>query len=422
VSSDLAVSDTANMNKQHILGILTELGGATSHVAIVAKSLKIPAVLGVKDICSKIKESDLLIIDGYSGKVFINPSEKTLNFYKKEKQKFENSEKKFLSIREKPSLTLDDKNISLKINIEIPHQEIDLAINIGSDGVGLYRSEFLYLSNINKKLPSEEQQFEAYKFILEKFSPKSVTIRTIDLGGDKVLEGYTEREANPYLGYRAIRLSLGKPKMFREQLRALYRASVYGNLQIMFPMITGADEISQIYKEIKSVKKELIKNNIPFSDNVKIGMMIETPSAVIISDFICEKSDFVSIGSNDLIQYTLAVDRNNENVSYLYQPFHPAILRMLKIVINNAHKANIKVSVCGEMGSDLMGILIFLGLGIDEISTGISNIDLVKKIIRSVKYSEVKSFVETLFNFKDSSEIKKELDKWISKKLKNTLM
>ncbi len=421
VSNDLAVSDTANMNRQHVLGILTELGGATSHVAIVAKSLKIPAVLGVKDICSKIKESDLLIVDGYSGKTFINPDEKTLIFYKKERERFENSEKKFLSIREKPSVTLDNRAIALKVNMEIPYQEIDLAMDVGSDGVGLYRSEFLYLSNKDKKLPSEEQQFNAYKFILEKFSPKPVTIRTIDLGGDKILEGYTERELNPYLGYRAIRLSLDKPKMFRDQLRALYRASIYGNLQIMFPMITGVDELAKIYKEIQNVKKELTKNSIPFSNDVKVGTMIETPSAAMLSDFICAKSDFVSIGSNDLVQYTLAVDRNNDRVSYLYQPLHPSVIRMLKLIIDGAHKANIKVSVCGEMGGDMKGLLIFIGLGIDEVSTGVNNIDLVKKIIRSVNYSEVKDLVDSLFIFDETSKIEKELDKWISKHLKHLI-
>ena len=419
VSSNLTVSDTASMNKKHVLGFVTELGGRTSHVAILARALGIPAVVGISNVTHRINTSDNIIIDGVHGKIILNPDDKTVNHYKKEKENHDRIESGYMVLKDLPAETLDGRRIVLKANMEIPEQEIDSVIYHGAEGIGLYRSEFLYLSKKQKALPSEEQQFSAYKFILEQFPDHDVTIRTLDLGGDKVLENITEREINPNLGWRAIRFCLAMPEIFKTQLRALYRASVYGNLKIMFPLITGVEEIAEIKKLIDEVKKELKKENIKFKENIPLGIMVETPSSVMISDSLAKCVDFFSIGTNDLIQYTLACDRGNEKVAYLYRPLHPAILKMLKIAIDNAHNANIRISLCGEMGSEIENIIILLGLGIDEISMGPTSILAVKDIIRSIKYEDTKKITEELLNMDDHNEIKKKLGDWIRQNTKN---
>jgi len=419
ISSDLTVSDTASMNKKHVFGFVTELGGRTSHVAILARALGIPAVLGIKDISHKINTGDMVIIDGLRGRIIVNPNEETTMDYGHEKTNYEKLENSYLALKDLPSETLDGKKIILKANMEIPEQEIDSVIFHGAEGIGLYRSEFLYLSKKRKVLPTEEQQFNAYKFVLEKFPNHNVTIRTLDLGGDKVLEGVTERESNPYLGWRAIRFCLSRPDIFKIQLRALYRASIFGNLQIMFPMITGAEEVDQINQIIEQVKKDLRKENINFKEDVPVGLMIETPGAVLITDLLAKKSDFFSIGTNDLIQYTLACDRGNEKVAYLYEPLHPAVLKLLKMTIDNAHKENLKVSLCGEMSSDIESVIALVGLGIDELSMGPISILEVKEIIRSLKYEETKKLSEELLKMKDYFEIKKRIQNWMKTNLKN---
>ncbi len=419
VSSDLTVSDTATMNKKLVLGFVTEMGGRTSHVAILAKALAIPAVLGLKDIAHKVNTGDMLIVDGTKGRIIISPDEKTLLQYKKEKEIYGKREHYFLSQKDLPSITLDGRIINLKANMEIPEQEIDSVILHGAEGVGLYRSEFLYLSKKRRVLPSEEQQFDAYKFVLEKFSDLSVTIRTLDLGGDKILEGVTEREMNPYLGWRAIRFCLSNKDIFKTQLRALYKASVFGNLKIMFPMVTGLEEIRDIHKIVEEVKKELKKENIKFKNDIPLGLMIETPAAALVSDFLAKSSDFFSIGTNDLIQYTLACDRGNQKIAYLYQPLNPAVLKLIKITIDNAHKNNIKVSLCGEMASDFECVVVLVGLGIDELSMGPVSIPEVKEIIRKLRYDEVKDISEELLNLSDYVEVKKRLRAWIKSNLKD---
>nr|HPO51017.1 phosphoenolpyruvate--protein phosphotransferase [Spirochaetota bacterium] len=265
----------------------------------------------------------------------------------------------------------------------------------------------------------EEQQFDAYKFVLEKFSDLSVTIRTLDLGGDKILEGVTEREMNPYLGWRAIRFCLSNKDIFKTQLRALYKASVFGNLKIMFPMVTGLEEIRDIHKIVEEVKKELKKENIKFKNDIPLGLMIETPAAALVSDFLAKSSDFFSIGTNDLIQYTLACDRGNQKIAYLYQPLNPAVLKLIKITIDNAHKNNIKVSLCGEMASDFECVVVLVGLGIDELSMGPVSIPEVKEIIRKLRYDEVKDISEELLNLSDYVEVKKRLRAWIKSNLKD---
>ncbi|OHD38815.1 MAG: phosphoenolpyruvate--protein phosphotransferase [Spirochaetes bacterium GWF1_31_7] len=418
ISTDLSVSDTASMNKTHVLGFVSELGGKTSHSAIIARSLGIPAILGIKDITHQSSIGYLCIIDGYSGTFILNPDNETIEKYRVLKQKYEEKESEFLLLRELPSITLDNKKILLKANIEIPEQEIESVQKYGAEGVGLYRSEFLYLSKKRKVLPTEEQQFSAYKFILEKFPNDIVTIRTLDLGGDKVLEDLYSKEPNPNLGWRAIRFCLANPEIFKTQLRALYRSSVYGNLQIMLPMISNIDEIEKTKTLIKEVISELQNDKLPYKENIPLGIMIETPAAALLSDELGKIVDFFSIGSNDLIQYVLACDRGNEKIAYLYEPLHPAILKLIKLTIDNAHKNNIKVSICGEMGADVLNALVLIGLGIDEISLSPIKLLEIKKMIRNINYSEIKKIAEQTLGMSNQKSVIELISNWTNNNLK----
>lgn len=418
VSADLTVSDTASMNKNRVLAFVTEIGGKTSHSAILARSLGIPSVLGIKNISHIANTGDMIIVDGNSGKIIINPDNEKLEYYTNLRVKLERRENEFLKFKDISSKTLDNKSIILNANMEIPEQEIENVINFGAEGIGLYRSEFLYLSKKRKSLPSEDQQFNAYKFILEKMGDKPVTIRTLDLGGDKLLEGVTKQELNPYLGWRAIRFCLDKPDIFKIQLRALLRASIYGNLSIMLPMITTVEEVMKTKQIINEVKRDLKKDGFKFKDNIPLGIMIETPSAVMISDVLAKNCDFFSIGTNDLIQYTMACDRGNQNVGNLYQPLHPAVLRFIKITIDNAHKENIKVSICGEMASEIQNAIVLIGLGADELSLSPIGLLEIKKAILNIKYSDAKKIAEEALiqNTKEGTE--KKLNLWMKKNLK----
>lgn len=418
IASDLSVSDTASMNKKHVLGFVTEYGGKTSHSAILARSLAIPAVLGVSDISHNCATGNRCIIDGYNGKFILNPDKKTIEDYLSLKNSYESKEKEFLQLRGLPAVTLDHKRVLLKANMEIPEQEIDGVKKYGAEGVGLYRSEFLYLSKKRKILPSEEQQFLAYKFVLEKMSGKEVTIRTLDLGGDKIIEATGIKEANPNLGWRAIRFCLANPEIFKIQLRALYRASIYGNLKIMLPMISNLDEIIRTKKLIEEVKEDLSRAKIPFVNETPIGIMIETPAAALISDQLAKVVDFFSIGSNDLIQYVLACDRGNEKIAYLYEPLHPAILHLIKLTIDNAHKNKIKVSICGEMGSESNNALILLGLNVDEISLSPVKLLEIKKLIRSSNFEEVEELAAQALTMSTQKEVLDLIGKYHIKKRK----
>jgi len=417
VSSDISVSDTASMNKKNILAFITEFGGQTSHVSILARSLGIPAIFGIPNISHIINTGDSIIIDGYKGLIIVNPTAVKLKEYNDLQKEYRKKEVEALKNIDLPSETKDGKKIPLKANIEIPEQELDMVFSHGAEGIGLYRSEFLYLAKQIKTLPSEEQQFTAYKFVLEKFPDDIVTIRTLDLGGDKVINENAEKELNPYLGWRAIRFCLAKPDIFKTQLRALYRASIYGNLQVMIPMITGIEEILETKKIISEVKKELKKENIKFNDNVPLGIMIETPAAVLMSDILGEHSDFFSIGTNDLIQYTLVCDRGNKKVAYLYEPLHPAVLRTLKTAIDNGHKSNIKVSLCGEMGSEIENVIVLIGLGIDELSMNSISIPEIKRVVREIKYTEAKELADELLTLKNYSDIIKKVKNWCRRKI-----
>lgn len=405
IASELSVSDTANMNKKHVLGFVTEFGGKTSHSAILAKSLSMPAIFGLNNIVHEVSTGTMCIIDSEKGLFIQDPDEKTLKEYQAKKLVETAKREETLLLSRIPTVTKDGFAVPLKANMEIPEQEIDNVKKYGAEGVGLYRSEFLYLSKKRKSLPTEEQQFLAYKFILERLSDKEVTIRTLDLGGDKIIETYTTKEANPNMGWRAIRLCLENREIFKTQLRALYRASIYGNLRIMLPMISVVEEVIETKKLIEEVKADLKKEKVPFVGDVPLGIMIETPAAVLISDALAKYVDFFSIGSNDLIQYVMACDRGNEKVSYLYEPLHPAILQLISITIKNAHKNKINCSLCGEMGSDPNNALILVGLGIDEISLSTGKLLEIRKLLQNTNKKDLEVLAQEALTKSTQKEV-----------------
>ena len=394
VARELTPSQTAQMNKQNVRGFVTEKGGKTSHTAIIARTYEIPAVVGIGDITSLVRDGDFLIIDGNDGTVYVNPDESLIREYEKrleEETRKKEELRKFLQIEAR---TQDSRRIKLVANIAHV-DETDVALKNGAEGVGLFRTEFLFMDRTEP--PSEEEQFQAYKTVLEKMGERPVIIRTLDIGGDKSIPYLNiPKEENPFLGCRAIRLCLAQQDLFKVQLRALLRASVYGNLKIMFPMISCIDEIIQTKEIMKEVKTELDKEGIKYSEDFEIGIMVETPSAAIISDMLAEEVDFFSIGSNDLIQYTLVIDRTNDKVSYLYNPLHPAVLRLIKLIVDNAHKKGIEVGVCGEIASDLNMVPILIGLGVDELSVSPSKVLNVKKKIFETNSEREKVTIQKL--------------------------
>lgn len=409
VKKDLTPSDTAQLNKEKVLGFVTGIGGRTSHTAIMARTLGIPAVVGLGTYMEEIKQGDLIILNGDDGEIIINPQEETLLKFKNLQQSQQEEKNQLMDLINEPAITLDGKGIELAGNIGSP-EDARLALMQGAQGIGLFRTEFLYMDK--DKLPSEEEQFNSYKEVLENMRGKGVIIRTLDIGGDKKLNylPLTE-ELNPFLGCRALRLCLKEKHIFKTQLRALLRASVYGDLKIMFPMVSGVEEIVEVKKLLSEVKQELSQQGIGYRENIEIGIMIEIPSAAIISDLLAKEVDFFSIGTNDLIQYTIAVDRMNEEVSYLYNPLHPAISRLIKLVINNAHKEGKWVGICGEMASDLRAIPILIGMGIDELSMSAGSIPKVKNLIRNLNYEHCKIIAEKVLNLSSPKEIEEFLKK-----------
>ncbi len=377
VARELTPSQTAQMNKQNVRGFVTEKGGKTSHTAIIARTYEIPAVVGIDDITSAVRDGDFLIIDGNDGTVYVNPDESLIKEYEKRLEEETRKKEELRKFLQMEARTQDGRRTKLVANIAHV-DETDIALKNGAEGVGLFRTEFLFMDRTEP--PSEEEQFQAYKTVLEKMGEKPVIIRTLDIGGDKSIPYLNiPKEENPFLGCRAIRLCLAQQDLFKVQLRALLRASVYGNLKIMFPMISCIDEIIQTKEIMKEVKTELDKEDVKYSEDFEIGIMVETPAAAIISDMLAEEVDFFSIGSNDLIQYTLVIDRTNDKVSYLYNPLHPAVLRLIKLTVDNAHKKGIEVGVCGEIASDLNMVPILIGLGVDELSVSPSKVLNVKK-------------------------------------------
>ena len=404
VAHDLTPSDTATMNKKMVLGFLTNIGGRTSHTAIMARTLEIAAVVGLTDITENVKDGDFVVFNGDTGEVIINPDEETKAAYAAKKQAFEEEKKALELLKGKESVTLDGRRVELAGNIGTPN-DIEGLIKNDAEGVGLYRTEFLYMDS--DKLPEEDTQFEAYKAVLEGMSGKPIVIRTLDIGGDKKLDYLPlDEEMNPFLGYRAIRLCLDRTDIFKTQLRALYRASVYGKLRIMFPMISSLEELLQAKEIVKEVQAELDAEGIAYAKDVEIGMMIEVPSAAVISDVLAKHVDFFSIGTNDLIQYTTAVDRMNQKISYLYNQFNPAVLRLIKMVIDNAHKEGKWVGMCGEAAGDQMMIPILLGFGLDEFSMSPISILPARKLITSVNEADMKKFADEVLAMGTAEEIK----------------
>ena len=414
IAHELLPSDTITMDKRMVKGIATDSGGKTSHTAILARAFEIPAVLGLRNITAEVRNGEQIIIDGSAGTVIIRPDEETLQIYRDKLHLWQKKEVELLNLNMLAAETRDGKKILLKSNIEVP-EETESALSHGADGIGLYRSEFFFIQP--GEFASEEEQYQAYSKVLSSMGDRPVTIRTIDLGGDKILPGsaYFE-ESNPILGWRSIRFCMTRKDIFETQLRALLRASVHGNLRIMFPMISGVEELEQVLEFYDQVRYELDKEGAEFDHNVPLGIMIEVPSAALTADILARKVKFFSIGTNDLIQYTIAVDRGNEKIAYLYEPFHPGVLRLLKMIIEGAHSQSIPVAMCGEMAGDPYAAVILLGLGLDVFSMSSFSIPEIKNIIRSVSMVEAEELVGMIFEMKSYKEIDRFIRGWMNER------
>ncbi|MDQ0337477.1 phosphotransferase system enzyme I (PtsI) [Caldalkalibacillus uzonensis] len=403
IAHDLTPSDTAQLNRRYVKGFATDIGGRTSHSAIMARSLEIPAVVGTKGATEKIENGITVIVDGFEGRVIIDPSPEQLQIYEQKWQDYLRQKAAWAKLVNQPTLTADGHQVELAANIGTP-DDLSSVLDNGAEGIGLYRTEFLYMGR--DQLPTEEEQFEAYKTVLEKMKDKPVVVRTLDIGGDKELP-YLDlpQELNPFLGFRAIRLCLHQQDLFRTQLRALLRASIYGNLKIMFPMIATLEEYRQAKAILEEEKHKLVEAGEQVAGNIEVGIMVEVPSTAVLADRFAQEVDFFSIGTNDLIQYTLAADRMNEQVSYLYQPFHPALLRLIHNVIQAAHQQGKWVGMCGEMAGDPLAIPILLGLGLDEFSMSATSILPARNQISQLSKSQVENMIEQVLNMNTTEEV-----------------
>lgn len=392
VGHDLTPSDTAQLNKQYVQGFVTNIGGRTSHSAIMSRSLEIPAVVGTKTITSNVKQGDMMIVDGLTGDVIVNPTDDELKAYQQKRQSFFDDREELKKLRDEASKTLDGQHVELAANIGTPN-DLEGVKDNGAEGIGLYRTEFLYMGR--DSMPTEDEQFEAYKKVLEEMKDKRVVVRTLDIGGDKELPYLNlPEEMNPFLGYRAIRLCLDQPDIFRPQLRALLRASTYGKLNIMFPMVATVQEFRDAKALLLEEKANLENEGVSVSDDIELGIMVEIPSTAALADVFAKEVDFFSIGTNDLIQYTMAADRMSERVSYLYQPYNPAILRLVKQVIEASHKEGKWTGMCGEMAGDETAIPLLLGLGLDEFSMSATSILKARRQIKQLSQTEMQQLAD----------------------------
>ena len=403
VSHDLSPSTTAQLDRKLVLGFATDIGGRTSHTAIMARSLGIPAVVGLEKASQELETGDYALLDGYHGMIVVNPTDQTMFQYGQLQQHKASLEEKLAEILRQPAVTLDGKPIQLSANIEDP-SDTDAVIRHGADGVGLFRTEFLFINR--EKLPTEEEQYQAYRQVAAALKPHAVIIRTLDIGGDKFASHLQlAPEMNPFLGWRAIRLCLALPDLFRTQLRAILRASAEGNIKMMYPMISGLDELNQANALVAKCREELRAEGVPFDEGLEIGVMIEIPAAALIADDLAQRVKFFSIGTNDLIQYTLAADRTNEKVSYLYEPTHPAILKLIKLTVDAAHRHGICVGVCGEIAGDPNMAPLLIGLGVDELSTAPAGVAQIKYMIRRLKLTEAEELAKFALECVSPSEI-----------------
>ena len=414
VAKTLTPSDTAGLNKKYVVAFITDAGGSTSHAAILARSQGIPAVVGLNDMSKHVKPYDQLIVDGITGQVVLHPTPETVDMYREVQTRYRELEKELLTLRDFPAVTLDGHSIELSANIEIA-DEVEDVISHGAHGIGLFRTEYFFITR--STLPSEEEQYRYYASVVKRLPSDPVIIRTLDVGGDKIARWVGDlKEANPFMGWRGIRFTLARKDIFRTQLRAIFRASAHGNVKIMFPMISILDEVRLAKELCEEVKDDLKRERYQIAENAEIGVMIETPSAVAVADLLAREVDFFSIGTNDLIQYSLAVDRGNAKISYLYDALQPSILRLLRDTVAAAHKNKIWVGICGEMPGNIHGALLLLGLGLDEFSAASYLIPSIKKIVRSVTYDETRLLVRRVLTMGTAREVREHVDRFIHEK------
>ncbi len=407
VAHDLSPADTIMMHKEKVVGFVTDIGSRTSHTAIMARSLEIPAVVALKDVSKKARHGDRIIVDGIEGIVYINPDSAILREYEEKRIRFEVNERELRDFRRLPAQTLDGHVVQLMANMELA-DELPSALTHGADGIGLYRTEFFYLDR--EDLPAEDEQYEAYSQVARKIAPHPVIIRTMDIGGDKfVSQLEISQELNPFMGWRGIRFSLEQHKVFEIQLRAILRASNEGAVSVMFPMVSNLNELRQAKEILGKVKIDLRKEGRNFNENIEVGVMIETPSAAMIAEVLAKEADFFSIGTNDLIQYSIAIDRVNEKVAYLYRPSHPGVLKLIEKIVNAGHNENIRVDICGEMAGDSLFAIFLVGIGLDGLSMSPAAIPAIKKIIRSITQRRAREIALDVVQLSTADEVDKVL-------------